>query len=793
MDTNEPMSPASLAIGFDALLKGQPTALVSAVAPNGIFVPMPPSVDVERSRLLHGRSALDFVISADRQIMIDGWTRAREIGGARIGVRLAATPDVVTSVHFFDLTSLHDTFFCVIVLPEGTDGLVRPDVATGLTTRVTWTKKNDNAAFIDADPNLWKILGWRPEDLRGERSLNFIHPDDQELAIDNWMTMLAAAGDGQRVRLRHLHKEGHYVWVEIANKNLLDDPDEAHVIAQMIDISDEMAANEALREREQLLNRLAEALPSGLLHVRSDGTVVYTNERLREIVGVPATELLVDQLRPILRDDWPRFEAAFAAAMDGTDGDLETRLHLPGAVDTRLCHISLRSLTEADGTVNAAIVSVSDVTEAAALRDELRRRATFDALTGCHNRASAMAILEEAVSDAGERIAVVFLDLDRFKAINDELGHAAGDELLVVTADRLRSVVRGDDIVGRLGGDEFIVVCPRVASTDEAIDIAERVASVLRREVELACGLVDMRASVGVAWTTGEVTSADELVARADAAMYESKRRGVGRPVAYAPALRKTDNVKLDDERALHHALERGDLQVHFQPIVQLESGDPVGYESLVRWSRGSYGVAASEFIQMAEETGLIHALGARVRSELVRNVVESRHLTSDDSLWFCNVSVQELQMPGVVESILHLIDEHDLDRETFVVEFKCTVSVEKLAASSAALADLHASGLGIAVDDFGAGSTSLDVLRSIPLSWVKIAPSFTADMATSSATAAIVESMLALATRLDITPIVKGIETDEQRRVAIDLGAHLGQGHYFAPAAPLSSLQHTG
>lgn len=787
MDTGDTSS--GYLTAFEALIEQQPSALVSAVTPDGIFVPLPPGVQVDRSRVLHARSALDLVVADDRQTVIDGWFRVREERGARILVHLASAPEETAQMHFFDLQQELGTLFVVLIPPDGVDGNLRPDQAEGLTSRVTWTKKSDNAIFVEIDPGLEKILGWAPGDLVGQRALNYIHPDDEELAIDNWMTMLAAGGDGQRVRLRHQHKNGDWVWVEIANRNLLDDPDEPHVIAQMIDISDEMAVYEALREREQLLNRLAEALPSGLLHVLADGEVVYTNERLHEIIGVPRTERFVDQMRTVSRDDWTQLESAFRSAMAGEDADLEVRLRLPGMADVRLCHISLRSLTEADGTVTAAIVSVADVTEAALLRDELHDRATFDALTRCHNRAAVMQILDDALARPGERMAVVFIDLDRFKAINDELGHAAGDELLVVAADRLRSVVRGDDVVGRIGGDEFLVVCPRVSSAEEAIDIAERVAAVMRREVELQVGMIDMRASVGVAWTGSETTDADELVARADAAMYESKRRGIGRPVAFAPALRRTDAIKLDDERALHHALERGDLVVHFQPIVRLETGAPIGFESLVRWSRGSYGVAASEFIEMAEETGLIHELGSRVRGELVRNATDFRQRAGDAALWFSNLSMQELQMPGIVESVTDAIDEMGLPRESFVVEFKCTVGHDEMEIAARSLSQLADAGLGLALDDFGAGTASLDVLRLVPLSWVKIAPSFTTSLTIDPVAERIVESMLALSSSLAISSIAKGVETEAQRAMLVDMGADLGQGHLFAAAAPLTTL----
>lgn len=774
---------------FNSLLEQNPTALLSAVNSEGIFVPMPPTLKVDRSRILEGRSALDFVVAPDRVAVIEAWDQAKHVGAARCEVHIATAPDAAASLYLFDLTEDYGHFFCVLLMPEGVDADLKPDEAEGGLSRVTWTRKNEIATFENIDPNFHRILGWTREELVGKASREFIHDEDQELAIDNWMSMLSSRKDGQRVRLRHLHKDGHYVWVEIANKNLLDDPEDPHVIAQMIDISDEMAAQEALREREQLLNRLAEALPSGLLHVLADQSVVYSNERLHEIIGVPPAENLTDQLRTILRDDWPLLVEGFETVMTGVDVDLELRLRLPGANDLRLSHISMRSLSESGGTVNAAIMSVADITESAQLREELRDKATFDELTRCHNRASIMHILDEALTDPTERLAAVFIDLDRFKAINDELGHAAGDDLLVAAADRIRSAVRDGDIVGRIGGDEFLIVCPRIGSAEEAVDVAERIASVVRREVTVQGVTVDMRASVGVAWTSQEVTNADDLVARADSAMYESKRRGVGRPVAFAPALRRTDNVRLDDERALHHALGRGELAVHFQPIVELANGNAVGYESLVRWTRGQHGLPAAEFIDMAEQTGLIHDLGTHVRAEVVRGAVETRQATGQDRLWFLNLSTQELQMPGIVESVLDLVETSGLSPSSLVVEFSGTQVGDDVDTITRTAQAIEHAGVGIALDDFGARGSSLDLLRSLPLQWVKTCPTFTATMTFDKVSANIVQHMLQLADQLGVRSVVKGVETPEQRDMLIGMGATLGQGHLFAVAAPLDEI----
>ena len=268
--------------------------------------------------------------------------------------------------------------------------------------------------------------------------------------------------------------------------------------------------------------------------------VVYTNQKLHTILSVDRLTTVEDQLSSVLPDDKERVYEAFEAALrGGLDSDLEIRLTTSdesGEKDIRQCTMSLRALSADSGEITGAIVCLQDVTESMRIREELRVRATFDEVTQCHNRVSTMEALEMAIATSDEegQPAVIFVDLDRFKEINDKLGHAAGDELLGVVAKRLISAVRGDDLVGRIGGDEFLVVCPRVASSDQAMQAAMRVANTLRHQVRLKTTRVSCRASIGVAWVGGTRADADTLVSQADSAMYEAKRLGSHRPVLYA-------------------------------------------------------------------------------------------------------------------------------------------------------------------------------------------------------------------------------------------------------------------
>jgi diguanylate cyclase (GGDEF)-like protein/PAS domain S-box-containing protein len=349
--------------------------------------------------------------------------------------------------------------------------------------------------------------------------------------------------------------------MEVTNHNLLEDPEHQCVTAEMVDISEEMATQEALRAREQLLDRLAETLPLGLSQVDSDSRVIYTNDRLHSIVGTERANTVEEQLSNVVDEDRQVVSEAFAGVLsNGVDSDIEVRVRPCGERDkqVRYCALNLRTLTDTSGGVTGAIVCLADVTESARAREELRARATYDAVTRCYNRASAMAELEAMLGSDGtdRRPAVIFVDLDDFKNVNDTLGHSAGDEFLQVVAQRLHRCVRAEDVVGRIGGDEFLVICPHISVPAEAMSTAARLARSLRHQITLKKVAVPSSASIGVAWCDGQSTTAEALVAQADTAMYQSKHAGNGEPVLFDESMPGAEDAEtwqwpaLPDEQA---------------------------------------------------------------------------------------------------------------------------------------------------------------------------------------------------------------------------------------------------
>jgi diguanylate cyclase (GGDEF)-like protein/PAS domain S-box-containing protein len=519
------------------LLDRYPKEPVAAFDATGMFAAVPESIALRDNNVMEGRSGLDSMSDeAGRQAMIERWEKMLARGANNFVVPRPGLSDV--TCYWLDLRELHGVIFTMIVgvLPEERDD-TDPSARVLATPppRLASLRKDERAAIKSIDQAFTDILGWTEDELDGKRSLDILHPDDHQLAIENWVEMMARPGPARRLRQRMLHKDGHLVWFEVVNNNLLGDPEYGCVVCEMVDISEEMAAQEALRAREQLLDRLTASLPVGVLQIDTERHVVFTNERLQDILGAPSAETLVAQVANVLPADRPRLEQAIETVLrDGSNTEVDVCVQLPESTDVRRCNVSFRPLSHDDGTISGAIACVDDVTERARMQDELKRRATFDDLTGCHNRTSVVNALEDTIASGrgkAER-AVMFVDLDGFKDINDRYGHATGDELLRRVATRLLEAVRDTDIVGRIGGDEFLVVCPDIGGPEPAMRLAERIAdAVYTDDVEAGAEDVECRVSIGVTWCSGNRLNADALVAMADRAMYESKRARNGRPM----------------------------------------------------------------------------------------------------------------------------------------------------------------------------------------------------------------------------------------------------------------------
>ncbi|HKT00576.1 MAG TPA: diguanylate cyclase [Rugosimonospora sp.] len=395
--------------------------------------------------------------------------------------------------------------------------------------------KDETGIIRYADSTTREVLGWQPEDLIGRRSLEFIHPRDHDAVLAQWVRLLGTPGSKQRCRVRHSDSSGRWVWVELVNHNLLHHPTSPVVLTEMSPLT-EVSENDGDWYVTHLLHRLTETLPVGILEIDRDSRTVFTNARLMTVLGQPLSRSAREMFRGLAEEDQPVLERALDAVLGGQDVDIEVALTHP-ELGQRRCSVLLRTLSDRSGQqTTGAVLCVADVTEQARTREEMKRRAAHDGLTGCLNRDSILDALTAALGacTGGEDdrgVAAVFVDLDHFKAVNDELGHAAGDELLRTVADRLRATARVTDLVGRIGGDEFLLVFPHTESGRAAMDIGERIANGVTGPLDLNGVKLTPSISIGVAWSPDPRTDVASFIAAADEAMYRSKRDGGGKPV----------------------------------------------------------------------------------------------------------------------------------------------------------------------------------------------------------------------------------------------------------------------
>jgi diguanylate cyclase (GGDEF)-like protein/PAS domain S-box-containing protein len=579
MDTSLAKDAQTVAMGAEALLREHPDALVCGLAGNGLIVPVPQSIGLWGQGLVEGRALIDNVVAADRSAVVKLWVRAQEEGAVSCKVRLLRKPSTWTTLHFIDLREIHGVLLGVIIpSDERADSDAPAEELAPAAPRFCSLMEDEGARVLGCDPAFTEMFGYSEQELLGNSVLDQIHPDDQGRAVEGWLAVLSTGRD-QQTRLRRRRKDGTWMWVDTTLRNLLNHPDRNYVLVEIIDISAEMQAQEALQEREELLRRLTAAMPVGLLHVDPERNVLYNNARLLEILfgcadpavqdqpgghepaeepveapagapggaradidahelpsihdyGSPSTSTTTTLLHTLSDESMAELDAALAEVLsDGVDRDVEVDLTLPSG-NWRRALMSLRALLRPGGEVSGAITCVLDITDSARARQELERRATFDPLTHCHNRSSVLSTLErELEREDSHSTGVVYVDLDKFKPVNDKLGHAAGDELLVLVAERLKLASRDSDIVGRLGGDEFLVVLRDIPGPDMAMRAADRICEALCGNFQLSCGVADLRASVGVACSDGQPISSEELIKRADTAMYRSKQDGRSQPV----------------------------------------------------------------------------------------------------------------------------------------------------------------------------------------------------------------------------------------------------------------------
>jgi diguanylate cyclase (GGDEF)-like protein len=452
-----------------------------------------------------------------------------------------------------------------------------------------------------------------------------------------------------------------------------------------------------------------------------------------------------------------------------------------------------------DAAIGGVVLNFRDVTDRKRLEDQLQHEAFHDSLTGLANRALFADRVTHALARAArgpvDQLAVLFIDLDDFKLVNDSLGHAAGDELLTAVGERIRACLRRQDTAARLGGDEFGILVED-ASAEEAEEVAVRILDSLRQPFSLAARQIFVQASIGIALGggLGSTVTAEELLRNADVAMYTAKSRGKGRHEFYEVRMHASALHRLELRERLEAALEAEEFVVHYQPIVELVSGEITGVEALVRWRQRDGRLALpAEFIPLAEETGLVVPLGQWVLREACRQArVWQTELAGPLSMAI-NVASRQLQDPAFMSSLAACVRRSGVHPSDLVMELTESALLDDGETTAASIAGMKDLGVRIALDDFGTGYSSLSHLRRFPIDMLKIDRSFVSGVdGTEEGERALVHSIIRLASSLGLETVAEGIERPEQAVRLRTLGARLGQGFHFGhpmDPADLSAL----
>ncbi|HVS41156.1 MAG TPA: EAL domain-containing protein [Candidatus Dormibacteraeota bacterium] len=554
----------------------------------------------------------------------------------------------------------------------------------------------------------------------------------------------------------------------------------------MLLVDDDPSRRRALEEVLAPLDQNVVCARSGREALRlllsQDFAVVLLDIRMPGMDGYETAELIRQ------RSQSERTPIIFITSYAPTETDV-ARGYALGAVDYLFCPL----VAEIVRAKVAVFVDLHRKTEevreqAERLRRtqaELTHQALHDPLTDLPNRALFVDRLEHALLRRASRpssVAVFFLDLDRFKLVNDSLGHAAGDRVLVALAERLRETLRPGDTIARFGGDEFIVLCEDVTAERELTCIAERIAAALDAPFDLDGAQAVLTVSTGIAVSTTAHEPPETLIRNADAAMYRAKERGGARWLLFDDAIHRRAVERLEMESALRLAVERGEFRLLYHPMVDTDTGAVTGFEALVRWNHPTLGtVAPGRFIGLAEQTGLIEPLGAWVLAEALRQAQAWRTTSAGSRLTMCvNVSARQLARAELAEQVAGLLADTGNDPNDICLEITESAVIEDVATTLQSLRSIRALGVRLGIDDYGAGYTSLANLKAFPIDTIKIDRSVIAGLGTDRDDAAIVMAIVRLAHALELDCVAEGVESEEQLALLRTLGCDAVQGFLF-------------
>lgn len=625
-----------------------------------------------------------------------------------------------------------------------------------------------------------------------ESWLMAIHPDDCGQAIATLETQFRT-GDEFQEEYRILRPDGSIRWIWSRAFPIRDERGKVHRFVGIAeDVTDRKLAEIALRESEEQFRLIFELAPIGMAVTDLDGNLMRVNGALCDLLRYTPLELLQRNLWKMLETSHQDLCLQMVyKLLHGQEDDIQLETQYV-TLDNQLVDVIVKLVVvrQEDGSPVNINVQIVDITERKRMERQLRYDALHDGLTGLPNRTLLLDRLGQNLKrlqrNLDNSFGVLFLDLDRFKVINDSLGHAIGDRLLILIARRLETCVRPEDTVARLGGDEFVILLENIEFAEQAIQIAERIHHIVSQPYQIEGYEIFSTVSIGIAFGTQAYQQPEEILRDADLTMYQAKNKGKARYEIFDPSLHQVAMQRLELEQDLCKALEREEFTLYYQPITSLKTGELEGFEALVRWQHPQKGlIPPGKFIAIAEETGLIVPLGNWILlqaclklQEWNQNYPEYRHLKMS-----VNLSGRQFAEPSFLTILDQILKQTGIDPSCLKLEITESILMEDVERATHLLHELRGRHLELSIDDFGTGYSSLSYLQKFPINTVKIDRSFVQSLCIGleDHNLGIVKAIVTLAHILKLNVIAEGIETDHQLHQLRMLDCEQGQGYYFS------------
>ncbi len=640
-----------------------------------------------------------------------------------------------------------------------------------------------------ANDALCDALGLSPEQVIGKQWIELANPEDLEQNAFQPLALLTPKNPRCFVENRDVRAGGKIGWTQWLNEGIFDD------IGQLVeiqsvgrDITNLKQAEEALRQSEERLRLVTENMGDLVCLHDLEGYFTYVTLSSQALLGFAPDELIGKHPNLLIHPDEHNLvcEEMFVPASQGRSGRAIYRMRHKTAGYLWLETLS-QPVFDEQGNVSQVQTTSRNVSDRVKIEEQLKYDALHDSLTTLPNRDRLMQRLDLALKRSKQhptfQFAVLFLDLDNFKVVNDSLGHLVGDELLIAVAQQLLQFIRDTDIAARLGGDEFVILIEEITHIQDAVIIAERILAALRQPFHIAEREVVITTSIGIVSGETQYERAVDLLRDADLAMYRAKHSGRAQYAIFDPTMHFRVTQRLHLEQDLRKALARSELVLHYQPIVAFDTLQVIGFEALVRWQHPQRGlISPLEFIAIAEETGLIKSLGQWVLTTACHQLADWQRQHPQKPLKMSvNLSVQQLQ-PALISQIEAVLAATQIAPSSLVLELTESMLAQNIELTQDLLTQVKQLGVRLSIDDFGTGYSSLSYLSRLPVDHLKIDRAFVSPSANNTRNQVIAESIVALSDLLGLHAIAEGIETPEQLTWLQQLGCQEGQGYLFSP-----------